>query len=124
MSKVVKLIGQDRIDWIHAELDNCTRLAKDATQQAYNPVSGEWAEVSKPDLVALPKILELQCRVHGLLTADGKGAPARAAGETVDVPIEELKRTLKAVGYTLTEEASNDCSSGEATGSAGEKASA
>jgi hypothetical protein len=110
---VVKLIGQDRIDWIHRELDECTMLAKNAKQMAYNPVSGEWAEVPKPDLIALPKILELQCRVHGLLTADGKGAPRAVVEDNIAVPIEELKRTLKAVGYSLTEEPSNDSDSRE-----------
>lgn len=70
-----------------------------AKELAFNKVND--AEQPAPDLVALPKLLELQAKVYGLLSADGKRGAA--IGETIDVPLEKVEQLVKAAKLKLKE---------------------
>lgn len=82
---------QAAVEQFYADLDDAKRLAFEKTAD-----NG----ISNPDLVALPKILELQAKVYGLLSADGKRAPG---GETVPVPLEEVEKLVRAAKLKLKE---------------------
>ncbi len=82
---------QAAVDRFYADLDRAKDLAFDKT----NDIGG-----ATPDLTALPKILELQAKVYGLLSPDGKRAPG---GESVPVPLEEVEKLMRAAKLRLKE---------------------
>lgn len=87
---------QAAIDRFYADLDEAKRLAFEKESDNGSPT---------PDLQALPKILELQAKVYGLLSADGKRAPG---GETVAVPLEEVEKLVRAARLKLKEKKNDD----------------
>jgi len=78
------------VERLYADIDRAKDLAFDRTAE-----NG----VSMPDLTALPKILELQAKIYGLLSADGKRSP----GDSVSVPLEEAKRLIKSAELRMKE---------------------
>lgn len=79
------------VERLYADIDRAKELAFEKTSDNGTPM---------PDLQALPKILELQAKVYGLLSPDGKRAPG---GETVPVPLEEVEKLVKAAKLRLKE---------------------
>ncbi len=82
---------QAAVERFYADLDEAKRLAFEKESDNGTPT---------PDLQALPKILELQAKVYGLLTPDGKRAPG---GESVSVPLEEVEKLMRAAKLRLKE---------------------
>ena len=80
---------QAAVERFYADLDEAKRLAFEKVADNGDP---------RPDLLALPKILELQAKVYGLLTPDGKRAPG---GDTVSVPLEEIEKLMRAAKLRL-----------------------
>ena len=83
---------QDRIEQLFADIDRAKELAFEAKGHKFDQ-AGELLDFPEPDLVALPKILELQAKCFGVLRADGKAGPG---SDSVDVSIEELERLIEA----------------------------
>lgn len=76
------------VEALYADIDRAKDLAFDRESENGMPM---------PDLAALPKILELQAKIYGLLSSDGK----RGTNDTVAVPLEEAKRLIKAAELRL-----------------------
>ncbi len=77
------------IERLYADIVRAKRLAFDRESENGMPM---------PDLAALPKLLELEAKIYGLLSPDGK-----KGGDSVSVPIEEAERLVKAAKLRLKE---------------------
>ena len=72
------------VEQFYRDLEDVKRLALDRKTPGGDP---------NPDLLSLPKILDLEARVLGLLGADGKRAPG---SDSVPVPLDEVKKLIRA----------------------------
>jgi hypothetical protein len=78
------------IERLYSDIARAKQLAFDKESDNGTPM---------PDLAALPKLLELEAKIYGLLSADGKAR----SGDTVSVPLEEAEKLVKAARVRLKE---------------------
>lgn len=76
---------QAAIERLFRDIDEAKRLAFEKEDDTGRPM---------PDLTALPKILELQAKVYGLLKPDGKSAGGDVGN--VEVPLERIEKLVAA----------------------------
>jgi hypothetical protein len=88
---------QAGIEQLYADLNAAKQLAFEKQSDNGLPM---------PDLANLARFLELQAKVYGLLSADGKRAPD--AGGSFEVPIEKAKRLIRDAELKLKEKKNED----------------
>ena len=87
------------------------QLSFDAEKSIFDPIDKEWRTIRQPDLKALEMFLRFHAEVHGLISHDAKRPIIK---ESVDVPIDELKKVLSQLGYDVTRKELHDGSANSA----------
>jgi hypothetical protein len=88
---------QAGIEQLYADLNAAKKLAFEKESDNGLPM---------PDLQNLARLLELQAKVYGLLSSDGKRTPE--AGGSFEVPLEKAERLIRDVKLKLKEKKNED----------------
>lgn len=98
--------------FVHAYIDRGMKAAFEAEAVAFDQTKSRFHTYKRPDLRAVATFSQQIMELYGLTERD----PKRPPPESVDVPIDELRRVLGAAGWEITKKENTDERSEETAG--------